>query len=282
MSSLPKNLTKIVVATLILIAIGAVAFFFNKESGKTKQLIQTQQRAINESKSEIDALKKKEPKDSSTLQVSQLHIAERTALLHCLQTKEGKEKIKSLYEASVYEPSFEGSGVFISSKGEIFSNAHVVGISSLCLVQTAKGPNYTVPSPTYFAEVVSVDEDRDLALLRVTESVSDEKLPDSFSFFPLINKEIQLGDKIFVVGFSAASNKRLAVTEGIVSGREDVSGYIPGTFIITSAKVDAGNSGGAAITPQGVLVGLPTYLRGEYETLGYILDLFRVANLYTQ
>jgi len=274
-----KTYINIALALVILVAVGLGFYYFYKESADQKSIIQSQQKAINESKSEIDALKSKEPTDPSSLQVSQTYVAERIALLHCLQVKETPDKIKSLYNDSVFDPSFEGSGVFVTANGEIISNAHVVGIASLCLVQTAKAPNFTVPSPTYYAQVVSVDTERDIALLRVESSVGDEPKPETFSFFPMLKKEAQLGDKIFIAGFSAASNRRLAITDGIVSGREDVSGYIPGIFLITSAKIDAGNSGGAAITPQGLLIGLPTYLRGEYETLGYVLDLLRVSKV---
>lgn len=216
--------------------------------------------------------------EDTTLQVSISFIARRVVFLHCLQIEGTRSYIRSLYDVPIYEPNFEGSGVIISSTGEILTNAHVIGIAPVCLVQMAEAPNYSVPSPTYFADVVGIDYNNDLARLRINEPVGEEKLiPSSFSFFNLIKKEVEVGDKIFIAGFSTASNKRLAVTEGIISGREDISGYIPGVFLITSAKVDAGNSGGAAITSKGNLVGLPTYLRGKYETLGYILDLLRVS-----
>ena len=67
-----------------------------------------------------------------------------------------------------------------------------------------------------------------------------------------------------------------SITEGIVSGYSDVDEDTQGVYLITDAKIDSGNSGGAAITTSGDLVGLPTFLVGNKQVLGYIIDLNRI------
>nr|MDQ3014484.1 hypothetical protein [bacterium] len=59
----------------------------------------------------------------------------------------------------------------------------------------------------------------------------------------------------------------VTATEGIISGYE-------GNYYITSAKIEQGNSGGAAISLRdNCFLGIPTLtLVGKVESLGRILD----------
>lgn len=77
------------------------------------------------------------------------------------------------------------------------------------------------------------------------------------------------GDKVVILGYpDIGSREGITVTKGIISGFE-------GDYYITDAKIDEGNSGGAAIlTKRNCLLGVPTYARlGETESLGRILDI---------
>lgn len=67
--------------------------------------------------------------------------------------------------------------------------------------------------------------------------------------------------------------RSIAVTEGIISGFE-------GNYFITSAKVEHGNSGGAAIhVRNNCLLGLPTFAQvGYIESLARILDIRTVIS----
>lgn len=282
-----RTFTALVIVGLFF-GIGGYFLFKNKNSNQDVAQ-NPQQNQIDALKKEIDDLKNLKPAESNTtindqsdkLQVSSIFIAERTAMLHCLQIKGTEDQIRALYDASVYEPAVEGSSVIISAKGEILTNAHVVGDASLCLVQTAKAPNYSVPSPSYYARVLDVNEKLDIAKLQIISDAGGNPLSQNLMYFEIAEQTPPTGQKIFVAGFSNASNKRLAITEGIISGHDDISGYIQGTFLITSAKIDSGNSGGAAFTNEGELIGLPTFVMGNYETLGYILDLNRVKTYFS-
>jgi hypothetical protein len=84
----------------------------------------------------------------------------------------------------------------------------------------------------------------------------------------------KVGDSIVVLGFPAiGSPSDITATEGIISGYEDY-------YYITSAKIDAGNSGGAAILLIGnCFLGIPTYtVKGKAESLGRILDFYQTLS----
>lgn len=76
------------------------------------------------------------------------------------------------------------------------------------------------------------------------------------------------GDSVIILGYPKIGSKNdITATEGIISGFED-------NYYITSAKVERGNSGGAAIlTKQNCYLGIPTFVdAGEIESLARILD----------
>ena len=91
------------------------------------------------------------------------------------------------------------------------------------------------------------------------------------SNFPsLCSQKPSLGDEIVVLGYpSIGSRNGLTATEGIVSGFD-------GNYFITSAKVEQGNSGGAAILlKDNCLLGIPTFVTlGRVESLARILDIW--------
>jgi hypothetical protein len=77
-----------------------------------------------------------------------------------------------------------------------------------------------------------------------------------------------VGDSVVILGYpSIGTRDDITATEGIISGIED-------SYYITSAKVERGNSGGAAIlTKQNCYLGIPTFVdAGQIESLARILD----------
>lgn len=79
----------------------------------------------------------------------------------------------------------------------------------------------------------------------------------------------KVGDRVVILGYPAiGSQNSVTATDGIISGVEN--GYL-----VTSAKVERGNSGGAAvIAKDNCLVGIPTYVTaGGIESLARLLDV---------
>ncbi len=82
-----------------------------------------------------------------------------------------------------------------------------------------------------------------------------------------------VGSAIVILGYPAiGSVNDVTATEGIVSGYD-------GDYYISSAKVEHGNSGGAAILEkENCYLGMPTFVDvGELETLARILDQSRIG-----
>ncbi len=79
--------------------------------------------------------------------------------------------------------------------------------------------------------------------------------------------QVNLGDQVVVLGYPAIGTENgITATEGIISGIENDS-------YVTSAKIDHGNSGGAAILVKNdCWLGIPTSaVAGSIESLGRIL-----------
>ena len=125
------------------------------------------------------------------------------------------------------------------------------------------------------------DEDYGFISLRATTSVefdgvlqlvssTDEGFFDNVTSDRLrvCTNEPDLGDKVLILGYpTIGTNLGITATEGIVSGIEE-------DHYVTSAKIDYGNSGGAAILlKDNCYLGIPTYAInvGGFESLGRIL-----------
>ena len=74
--------------------------------------------------------------------------------------------------------------------------------------------------------------------------------------------EIQVGDKLWVLGYPAVGKGGIYLSSGLVSGwSAEHGGTGSRAFLKTNAAISYGNSGGAAIDQDGYLVGIPTAFR---------------------
>jgi S1-C subfamily serine protease len=150
-----------------------------------------------------------------------------------------------------------GSGVIYDNKGDIVTNAHVVGTSKSFQVTFSSGQ-------TSNANLVGVYTGGDLAVIKVSGGSSLQ--PATFGD----SKALQVGDITLAIGnpLGFASS----VTEGIVSynGRsvsESNSVTLPST-VQTSAAINPGNSGGALVDLNGDVIGIPTLAATDQEQGG--------------
>jgi len=141
-----------------------------------------------------------------------------------------------------------GSGLILTSDGEIVTNAHVVGESKTVHVRL------TGESEPREAAVIASDPLRDLALLRVdTTGLS----PATFA----APGDVHLGDEVMAIGYALDLDGDPTVTLGIVSSLDRTldteTGSLKG-LIQTDAAVSSGNSGGPLVDALGHVVGLTT------------------------
>lgn len=77
-----------------------------------------------------------------------------------------------------------------------------------------------------------------------------------------------IGDAVVILGYPSVGGSGITATEGIVSGFDE-------EYYITSAKIEQGNSGGAAVhVKDNCFLGMPTLvLAGRVESLARILPI---------
>lgn len=173
-----------------------------------------------------------------------------------------------------------GSGTVISDDGYILTNHHVIENAEWCLV-TIPDQKTGEPVEIYYATPITfskVGKIYDIAMLKIDEVYTDKEgyswgiYPNNFQSLQISEfcskKEWSLGEPIKIYGYPATShNLNLTVTEGIISNFSD--GYM-----LTSAKIDSGNSGGLALGNDDCWAGIPSaILEGEYQNLGLIIPL---------
>jgi putative serine protease PepD len=138
-----------------------------------------------------------------------------------------------------------GSGVVYDGKGNIVTNAHVVG--------NAKTFSVTLASGSHQGTLVGSFKPDDLAVVHV-----DGVTPPAASFAD--SSKIDVGDVALAIGNPLGL--RSSVTEGIVSslGRtvSEGNGVVLPSVIQTSAAINPGNSGGALVNLAGQVIGIPT------------------------
>ncbi len=141
-----------------------------------------------------------------------------------------------------------GTGIVVSSDGQILTNAHVVEEASEIRVRL---PGETEPTT---AELLAVDVGNDLALLQIDAS---DLTPVTFA--PA--GEVAIGDEVIAIGFALDLAGDPSVTLGIVSALDRTiitsNGALDG-LIQTDAAISSGNSGGPLVDASGRVVGVNT------------------------
>lgn len=152
-----------------------------------------------------------------------------------------------------------GTGVIITSDGQILTNEHVVSGSEIVQVLLNGETN------SREARVLASDAANDLALLQLTESVTGLTAavfadPNSFA----------VGDPVVAAGYALDLDGAPSITAGIISALDRTlvmeSGVL-NSLIQTDAAISSGNSGGPLINLAGQVVGINTAVaRSDFGT----------------
>ena len=146
----------------------------------------------------------------------------------------------------VQTPVGLGSGVVFDARGDIVTNAHVVGDAHRFVVRLMGGEKHP-------ATLIGTDPSHDLAVIRL---VAARPTPATFAD----SANLDVGDLVLAIGNPLGL--RSSVTEGIVSslGRTvaEGNGVTLSPVIQTSAAINPGNSGGALVDLTGHVIGVPT------------------------
>lgn len=163
-----------------------------------------------------------------------------------------------------------GSGVIISNDGYIITNNHVVAGADVVTVTLSDRKTYT-------AKVIASDPAYDLAVVKVDA----RNLP--FMLYGTSNN-VNIGQWVLAIGYPL--NLDATVTAGIISAKSRSLGLnrdrtgsremAVESYLQTDAAVNMGNSGGALINTDGLLIGINSAIAsptGYYNGYSYAIPV---------
>ena len=178
-----------------------------------------------------------------------------------------------------------GSGVIVDPDGYIVTNAHVVENATrieveLPVAATGGDAGQSIlkrRGRTVGAQVVAIDEETDLAVLKIdVRSLPALPFGDSDGLRP--------GQ--LVLAFGSPLGLSSSVTMGVVSAvARQLAPEDPMIYIQTDAPINPGNSGGALVDTDGRLVGINTLIltqSGGSEGIGFAAPSNIVKNVVNQ
>lgn len=149
----------------------------------------------------------------------------------------------------------EGTGIVITSNGEVITNNHVVnGETSLSVVDVGNGKTYT-------AKVVGYDDSKDIAVIQLigASGLTTASLGDSST--------AKVGEKVVAVGNAGGIGGTPTAAGGEITGLDQsvtASDELDGTnehlngLLGVSADVQPGDSGGSLVDTSGQVLGIDT------------------------
>jgi S1-C subfamily serine protease len=157
-----------------------------------------------------------------------------------------------------------GSGFVYDDTGHIITNNHVIEESNTIEVTFNSGN-------TYYAKVIGTDVSNDIAVLEITDDVSDEVI------IPLAlddSSKLVVGEPAIAIGNPFGLSNTMTV--GIISqtGRllPNQEGFSIPNVIQTDAAINPGNSGGPLLDLNGKVIGMNTAIQtntGEFSGVGF-------------
>jgi len=163
--------------------------------------------------------------------------------------------------------STDGSGVVIDASGLVLTNAHVVAQAQTIKASFADGTSYE-------ARVLGLDEDLDLAVLRLEGARDLQAVPIGSS------AGLMLGEPVIAIGNPYGLGH--TVTTGVVSSLHrtlETRQRLYQDFIQTDASINPGNSGGPLLDIRGRLVGINSAILAEGQNIGFAIPVDRAIKI---
>jgi S1-C subfamily serine protease len=166
-----------------------------------------------------------------------------------------------------------GTGMVISSDGDVLTNAHVAPSGTTAIqVRMSDGKTHT-------ADVLGRDPDADVAVLKIqgVSNMPTVKLGRSAG--------LKVGDDVLAIGNALALPGGPTVTEGIVSALDrsiDAPGESLEHLIQTDAAINPGNSGGPLVNSSGEVIGINTAISSDAQNIGFAIAIDTVKPIADQ
>ena len=164
-----------------------------------------------------------------------------------------------------------GSGVIMSADGYIITNNHVV-VDEHTGVQQDKITVYMSDGTSFPAEVIGLDEQTDLAVLKI-DPAGTTLTPAEFGD----SNSLLVGEEVYAIGSPGGLELANTITGGHISAlnRDITIDDRVMSLIQTDAAINPGNSGGALINKYGQVIGITSAKLGisYYEGLGFAIPM---------
>jgi putative serine protease PepD len=177
----------------------------------------------------------------------------------------------------------QGTGMIITSNGEVVTNNHVIA-GATAITVTLYGSLKALP-----ATLIDTDPTNDVALLQI----------DNQSNLPTVSygnsDDVQVGDAVVAIGNALGlSAGTPTVTQGIISakGRTVEAGNSSGTstetlsnMFQTDAAINPGNSGGPLVDSSGTVIGMNTAVASsedgtsQAQNIGFAIPSNKIGQL---
>ena len=139
-------------------------------------------------------------------------------------------------------PILQGSGFFLSKRGLVLTNYHVIRTGSSAVIKLPDGALFAVDG------VLASDKERDVAVIKAHGN--------DFRPLPLGDSDrLQVGEEVVAIGNPLSLES--TVSNGIVSAVRTIKAE-GGTFLQTTAPISPGSSGGPLFNMAGEVVGITT------------------------
>lgn len=162
-----------------------------------------------------------------------------------------------------------GTGVILSTTGNILTNAHVVRGADTIQVTLfgEREPREAI--------LVAADEEADLAVVRLKDVSGLENRPVELG----ASSEMKVGDDVVAIGNALALPGGPTVTVGIVSALERSIDRLS-NLIQTDAAINPGNSGGPLVNSSGQVIGINTAVAADQaQNIGFAIAIDTVKPL---
>jgi S1-C subfamily serine protease len=159
----------------------------------------------------------------------------------------------------------EGTGIVLTSTGEILTNNHVIeGATSIKVTDVGNGKTYT-------ATVVGYDATQDVAVIQLQNAsgLTTASLGNSStvqvgdSVTALGNAEGKGGTPSVATGTVTALNQSITASDELSGVNEQLTGLIE-----TNAPIQPGDSGGSLVNSYGQVIGMDTAASSSYQLQG--------------
>lgn len=165
-----------------------------------------------------------------------------------------------------------GSGFFINSSGYLATNYHVIEEAVEINV------DHVINNETFSfkGEVVAVDIENDLAIIRPVDTTFNLKFSLPYTFKMM---DIKVGEKCFSMGYPdyQTLGSEVKVTDGIINSK---SGFQNDNRLYQiSAPIQPGRSGGPLFDNNGNIIGITSSGIPSMDNVGYAIKISSLINL---